>query len=82
MLLGLYLDCLKDNSILKSIIIQKTKSKGYFYKSVVGSQGYNSSYQNFILSTGLEFNKIDQNISLLKENGNCFILSGLCLDSK
>ena len=70
---------IKDNSILKSIIIQKTKSKGYFYKSVVGSQGYNSSYQNFILSTGLEFNKIDQNISLLKENGNCFILSGLCL---
>ncbi len=70
---------IKDNSVLKNIIIQKTKSKGYFYKSVVGSQGYNSSYQNFILSTGLEFNKIDQNLSLFKENSNCYILSGLCL---
>ena len=70
---------IKDNSVLKSIIIQKTKSNGYFYKSVIGSQGYNSSYQNFILSSGLELNKIDQNINLLKENSNCFILSGLSL---
>ena len=34
---------------------------------------------HFILSSGLVFNKIDQNISLTKENSNCFILSGLCL---
>ncbi len=70
---------INDDSVLKSITIQKTKSNGYFYKSIVGSQGYNSSYQNFILSSGLEFNKIDQNISLFKENSNCFILSGLSL---
>ena len=70
---------LKDNSVLNIITIQKTKSKGYFYKSVVGTQGYNSSYQNFILSAGLAFNKVDQNISLIKENSNCSILSGLCL---
>ncbi len=70
---------IKDNSVLKFFFIQKTKSKGYFYKNVVGTQGYNSSYQNFILSSGLLFNKIDQNISLTKENSNCFILSGLCL---
>ena len=70
---------IKDNSILKSIIIQKTKSNGYLYKSVVASQGYNSTYQNFILSSGLEFNKIEQNINLSKENSTCFILSGLNL---
>ena len=70
---------IKDNSVLKSIIIQKTKSNGYFYKSVAASQGYNSTFQNFILSSGLEFNKLDQSISLSKENGTCFILSGLSL---
>ncbi len=73
---------IKDNSALKSIIIQKTKSNGYFYKSVAVSQGYSSTYQNFILSSGLEFNKIDQNINLYKENSSCFILSGLGLGKK
>ena len=48
---------IKDNSVLKIFLIQKTKSKGYFYKSVVGTQGYNSSYQNFILSSGLHLTK-------------------------
>ena len=70
---------INDGALLKSIIIQKNKSNGFFYKNISGSQGYNSSYQNFILSSGLAFNKIDQNISLTKENSNCFILSGICL---
>ena len=64
---------------LKSIIIQKTKSDGYFYKNVSGSQGYNSSYQNFILSSGLKFNKFDIDINLEQENCSCYILSGLSL---
>ena len=66
-------------SVLKSIIIQKAKSGGYFYKNISGKQDYNSSYQNFILSSGLKFNKIEINIDLEKEKGNCFILSGLSL---
>ena len=70
---------MKNESILKSIILQKSKSNGYFYKSISGSQEYNSSYENFILSSGLKFNKIDLDIDLKKENSNCFILSGLCL---
>ena len=68
-----------NGSILKSITLQKTKSNGYFYKSISGSQEYNSSYENFILSSGLKFNKIDLEIDLNKENCNCFVLSGLCL---
>ena len=68
-----------NGSILKSITLQKTKSNGYFYKSISGSQEYNSSYENFILSSGLRFNKIDLEIDLNKENCNCFVLSGLCL---
>ena len=70
---------IKDSSVLKSITIQKTKCNGYFYKNILGSQEYNSSYQNFILSSGLRFNKIDIDMELNKENSNCFILSGLSL---
>ncbi len=68
-----------QGSLLKSITIQKTKSNGYFYKNISGKQDYNSSYQNFILSSGLKFNKIEINMDLEKENSNCYILSGLSL---
>ena len=68
-----------NGSLLKSIIIQKTKNDGYFYKHISGFQDYNSSYQNFILSSGLKFNKLDIDINLEKENCNCYILSGLSL---
>ena len=66
-------------SILKNIIIQKTKSDGFYYKNITGKQDYNSNYQNYILSSGLKFNKIEMNIDLEKENGSCYILSGLNL---
>ena len=70
---------IEDGSVLKSITIQKTKSNGYFYKNIFGTQGYNSGYHNFILSSGLKFNKIDLEMSLKRENSNCFVLSGLSL---
>ena len=68
--------------MFKNILIQKTKSNGYFYKNIFGSQEYNSSYQNFAITSGLKFNKIEFNINLNKENSNCFILSGLNLSNK
>jgi len=67
-------------SILKIINIQKKKNNGYFYKNISGSQGYNSVFQNFILSSGLKLNKIEIDMNLKKENCNCYILSGLSLD--
>ena len=67
------------DSVLKSISIQKSKSKGYFYKNISGSQGYNSNYQNYILTSGLRFNRVEIEMSLEKENSNCFIMSGLSL---
>ncbi len=66
-------------SELKTFIIQKTKSNGYFYKNISGTQDFNSNYQNFILSSGLKFNKIEINMHLEKENASCYILSGLIL---
>ena len=50
-----------------------------FIKIYQGTQDYNSSYQNFILSSGLKFNKIEINMNLEKEKSNCYILSGLSL---
>ena len=68
-----------QGSELKTFNIQKTKSNGYFYKNISGTQDYNSSYQNFLLSSGLKFNKIDIDMVLEKENASCYILAGLIL---
>ena len=70
---------IKKEAVLKNIVIQKTKSNGFFYKNISGKLDNNSSYQTFILSSGLKFNKIEINMDLVKENCNCYILSGLCL---
>ena len=69
-------------AVLKHIILQKTKCNGYFYKNIFGTQGYNSSYQNFILSSGLKFNKIEIDMILEKEKSSCHILSGLNLSKE
>ena len=71
---------LKEGSLLKNIAFQKNKFNGYFYKNINGSIEYNASYESYILSSGLKFNKFDINIDLNEENSNCFILSGLFLD--
>ena len=68
-----------ESSEFKNILIQKSKSNGYFYKNILGSQGDNSSYQIFILSSGLKFNKIEIEMNLDKQNSNCHILSALNL---
>ena len=69
-------------AVLKNINLQKTKSNGYFYKNISGKQDYNSSYQNFILSSGLKFNKIEIDMILEKEKSSCHILSGLNLSKE
>ena len=68
--------------MFKNIILQKTKCNGYFYKNISGTQEYNSSYQNFILSSGLKFNKIEIDMNLEKEKSSCHILSGLNLSKE
>ncbi len=75
----IYID---KGSILKTIILQKTKCNGYFYKNISGTQDYNSSYQNFILSSGLKFNKVEIDINMEKEKSSCHILSGLNLSNE
>ena len=68
-----------EGSVFKNILIQKSKSDGYFYKNILGSQGDKSSYQILILSSGLKFNKVEIEMNLEKQNSNCHILSALNL---
>ena len=56
---------IEQGSLLKSIIIQKIKVMVIFIK-ILQAQDYNSSYQNFILSSGLKFNKFDIEYDLRK----------------
>ena len=62
---------LDKDSTFKNIMIQKTKSDGYFYKHLYGTQELNSNFQNFILTSGLKFNKVEIDMNLKKENSSC-----------
>ena len=69
---------LLDNSaVYKNISIQNSKSNGYFYRYTQASLENNSDYQNFILTSGLKFNKCEIEVNLNKEKSNCSILSAL-----
>jgi Fe-S cluster assembly protein SufD len=71
-----YLD---ENAVLKNILIQESKSNGHFYKYIKGSLESGSSYENYILSSGLKLNKIEIEINLNKDNSSCSIYSALNL---
>jgi Fe-S cluster assembly protein SufD len=68
------------NSSLKNYNIQKCKSNGFFYKYVKCSLNKNSNYENYIFSSGLKFNKIEEDINIEGEQGNCLINSALFLE--
>ena len=68
---------LDDNAVYKNISIQKSKSSGHFYRYTQASLENNSDYQNFILTSGLKFNKSEIEVNLNKEKSNCSILSAL-----
>ena len=66
-----------DNAVYKSISIQNSKSNGHFYRYTKASLENSSDYQNFILTSGLRFNKSEIEVNLNKEKSNCSILSAL-----
>ena len=68
---------LDHNAFYKSISIQNSKSSGHFYRFTQASLESNSDYQNFILTSGLKFNKSEIEVNLNKEKSNCSILSSL-----
>jgi len=70
---------LDKNAVLKNILIQNSKSNGHFYKYIKSSLEAGSSYENYILSSGLKLNKIEIEINLNKNNSSCSVYSALNL---
>jgi Fe-S cluster assembly protein SufD len=70
---------LDKNALLKNILIQNSKNNGHFYKFIKGSLESGSSYESYILSSGLKLNKIEIEINLNKDNSSCSIYSALNL---
>tara|TARA_Y100000591_G_scaffold321328_1_gene336223 strand:- start:352 stop:1596 length:1245 start_codon:yes stop_codon:yes gene_type:complete len=69
---------LKDSS-LKNILINNSRCNGYFYNYVKSDLEKDSSFENYLLTTGLKFNKLDFEINQNDENSKCSIFSGLNL---
>jgi Fe-S cluster assembly protein SufD len=70
---------LKKNSSLKSIFINNSKNNAYFYKYLKNDLEKNSSLENYILSSGLIFNKLDIEVNHNEEYSNSYIYSALNL---
>ena len=70
---------IKKNAILKNIFINNLKCNGYFYKHIKAVLEKNSCYENYVLSSGLRFNKQEIEINLNEEHSSCSIYSALNL---
>ena len=70
---------IKENAILKNILIQDSISNGHFYKYIKVFLKKNSQYENYILSSGLKFNKVEIEVDLNEENSSCGVYSALNL---
>ena len=70
---------IKKNAVLKNIFINNSRCNSYFYKYIKSELEKGSSYDNYILSTGLKFNKLDIEIDHNEENSRSSIFSALNL---
>ena len=72
----------KKDSSLNNILINNSKCNCYFYKYIKSDLEKNSNFENYFLSSGLKFNKLDIEINLNEENSNSSVFSALNLISK
>jgi len=70
---------IKKNSSLKNILVNNSKCNGYFHKYLKSDLEENSTFENYLLSSGLKFNKLDIEINLNEENSNSSVFSALNL---
>ena len=73
---------IKKNSSLNNILINNSKCNGYFYKYIKSDLEKNSNFENYLLSSGLKFNKLDIEINHNEENSNSSVFSALNLINK
>ena len=69
----------KKDSSLNNILINNSKCNCYFYKYIKSDLEKNSNFENYLLSSGLKFNKLDIEINLNEENSNSSVFSALNL---
>ena len=72
----------KKDSSLNNILINNSKCNCYFYKYIKSDLEKNSNFENYLLSSGLKFNKLDIEINLNEENSNSSVFSALNLINK
>ena len=70
---------IKENSSLKNILINNSKCNGYFYKYAKSDLDKNSNFENYLISSGLKFNKLDMEINLNEEYSKSSVFSALNL---
>ena len=68
--------------VSNNILTNNSKCNGYFYKHIKSDLEKNSNFENYLLSSGLKFNKIDIEINLNEENSNSSVFSALNLINK
>ena len=73
---------LKKDSTLKNIFINKNRCNCYFHNYLKSDLEQNTNLDNYILSTGLKFNKIDIEVNLNEEHAKSSIFSALSLGSE
>ena len=72
----------KKDSSLNNILMNNSKCNCYFYKYIKSDLEKNSNFENYFLSSGLKFNKLDIEINLNEENSNSSVFSALNLINK
>ena len=70
---------IKKNASLKNIFINSSRCNGYFYRFIKTVLEKGSSCDNYLLPTGLKFNKLDIEIDHNEENSRSSIFSALNL---
>ena len=70
---------IKKNASLINIFINNSRCNGYFYRYIKNTLEKGSSCENYLLSTGLKFNKFDIQIDHVEENSRSSIFSALNL---
>ncbi len=73
---------LRKDSNLKNIFVNKDRCNCYFHNYLKCDLEHNTNLDNYILSTGLKFNKIDIEINLNEEHAKSSIFSALSLGSE
>jgi len=70
---------IRKNASLKNIFINNSRCNGYFYRYINITLEKGSSCDNYLLSTGLKFNKLDIEVDHNEENSSSSIFSALNL---